>query len=99
MLTAVRQTPLTAMLSPWLNSFASFREETVIRRLPFSLAMLSMRPTSSMMPVNMTTYHTFEAGAGALKHFSVGSHGAYTSCKYPSTAKSSPKRCRRMDFT
>src|SRR5580704_19795243 len=51
--TAVRQTPLTAMLSPFFNSLTRLEEETVSRRFLFWWPISVTRPTSSMMPVNM----------------------------------------------
>src|SRR5207245_3601444 len=51
--TAVRQTPLTATLSPVFSSLVRLEAETVRRRLLCSLLMLRTRPTSAMMPVNM----------------------------------------------
>src|SRR5580700_9849720 len=118
--TAVRQTPLTATLSPFFNSLTRCEAATVSRRFPFSLLILVTRPTSSMMPVNMeppsftTETQSHREGRKAKPrqkyqdfNFSVslclcGDSAlqlVYGSFKYPSTAKSSPKRCRRTDFT
>src|SRR5579863_1568239 len=52
--TAVRHTPLTAMLSPFLSSLTSSDAKTVRRRLPFSFEIPVTRPTSSMIPVNIS---------------------------------------------
>src|SRR5262249_28282539 len=51
--TAVRQTPLTAMLLPCLSSFTNCEDDTVMRRVPCSSTRRLTLPTSSMMPVNI----------------------------------------------
>src|ERR1700684_1003966 len=51
---AVRQTPLTATLSPVRNSFGVCSAAIVIRRFSPRCSMRVMRPTSSTMPVNIS---------------------------------------------
>src|SRR5512135_3407158 len=51
--TAVRHTPLTATLSPFLSSLATLSASMVSRRLPPVSLMLVTLPTSSMSPVNI----------------------------------------------
>src|ERR1700730_4911656 len=138
--TAVRQTPLTAMLSPFLSSLVRREAETVRRRLPFLSEMRATRPTSSMMPVNMRnlrfminrstnsrcvsptcshgvppavgwgilpTYRHSNVDVGQSRGMGGGTpapnahtlYCPYGYRKYPSTAKSSPKRCKLTDFT
>ena len=53
------------------------------------------RPTSSMIPVNMET----SARMINAIHLASRRYSPYGSRKYPSTAKSSPKRCSLIDFT
>ncbi len=50
---AVRHTPLTAMLSPVCSSLGACFASTVMWRFSPRCSMRAMRPTSSMMPVNM----------------------------------------------
>src|SRR6267143_2689808 len=50
---AVRQTPLTATLSPVLSSLGVLSAAMVIRRTSPRCRMPLTRPTSSMMPVNI----------------------------------------------
>src|SRR5205809_2170777 len=66
--TAVRQTPLTAMLLPLFSSFASFVLETEMRRLPLFVAMRVMRPTSSIMPVNIEASLRQNYHNGSVRH-------------------------------
>ena len=51
--TAVRQTPLTAMLSPGLEFLVQLGRSDREAAIAIFLAMPATRPTSSMMPVNM----------------------------------------------
>src|SRR5271163_1435909 len=53
MSSAVRQTPLTATLSPVFNSPGVFRASTLSRRFSPRCSMLITLPTSSMIPVNI----------------------------------------------
>src|ERR1700722_20841303 len=55
MLSAVRQTPLTAMLSPVLRRAVSVGEAMVIRVAPAVGVMASRVPVVSMRPVNIST--------------------------------------------
>src|SRR6185369_6808722 len=73
---AVRQTPLTAMLSPVLSSWCRRAAATVSRRLPFLCAMSVTRPTSSMMPVNIVFY----CSAGVRKHLAM-SNWHFANCQ------------------
>src|SRR5215469_3975551 len=54
--TAVRQTPLTAMLSPGLSWGSSFEQETINRRVSPVAVLAATRPTSSMIPVNILKF-------------------------------------------
>src|SRR5690242_3068800 len=51
--TAVKHTPLTAMLSPFFNSLVTSCAAMVSRLLPCCSLMLAIRPTSSTSPVNI----------------------------------------------
>src|ERR1700686_678018 len=57
--TAVRQTPLTEMLSPCFNSRTSFEERIVKRRCWPVISIEATRPTSSMIPVKINSGHGF----------------------------------------
>jgi len=50
---AVRQTPLTAQLSPVFNCFGVFWPSIMTRRFSPFCSMRAMRPTSSTIPVNI----------------------------------------------
>src|SRR5438874_13094108 len=51
--TAVRQTPLTEILSPCFNSLTSLDDATVKRRCWPLASIEATRPSSSMIPVNI----------------------------------------------
>src|SRR5580692_494705 len=56
MSSAVRQTPLTAMLSPVFNSPGVIAASTVIRRFSPRCSIVTTLPTCSMIPVNIKIY-------------------------------------------
>ena len=53
MASAVRQTPLTAMLWPVPNSFGAFAASMVMRRFSPCCSIFTTLPTSSIIPVNI----------------------------------------------
>src|ERR1700677_4748749 len=64
MLSAVRQTPLTAMLSPVVRRSVSVGEAMVMRVAPAVGVMARSVPVVSMRPVNMALAYRICLGAG-----------------------------------
>src|SRR6267378_486041 len=66
--TAVRQTPLTAIESPFFSSFARCEAETVRRRVPRCSRIRVTLATSSTMPVNIMASRYMVNGRSGNAH-------------------------------